>query len=233
MDSRSTLKRDGAKCAAPQAMRRLLLIFLVLALLVVVPFLIWGDWFEASFSQERTVETLRGAGAWAWLVGIALLVADLFLPIPGTVVMSALGLVYGWALGGALAAAGWVASGLLAYSLCRKLGRGVARFLAGEKGLAEGDRLFHAESAAWLVALSRWMPVLPEVVACLAGLHRMPFPRYLGALCAGSVPMGFAFAWIGHAGAERPIFAVLLSAGVPPLIWGGFLLARRAGWFRA
>jgi len=214
-------------------MRRAVLIFLALAALVVVPFLLWGDWFESSFSLEGTVAKLRAAGSWAWLVGIALLVADLFLPIPGTVVMSALGLVYGWFYGGILSAAGWIASGLLAYALCRRFGRGVATRLAGEKGLAEGDRLFRAESGAWLVALSRWMPVLPEVVACLAGLHRMPFPRFAAALCAGSVPMGFAFAWIGHAGAERPGVAILLSAAVPPLIWGGFRLAQRAGLIRA
>ncbi len=212
-------------------MTRLLAIFLVLAALVVVPFLVWGDWFETAFSLERTVESLRAAGSWAWLAGAGLLVADLFLPIPGTVVMSALGLIYGWLIGGVVAALGWIASGMLAYWLCRLLGRRVARYLAGEKGLAEGGRIFRAESGGWLVAMSRWMPVLPEVVACLAGLHRMPFGRFAGALCAGSVPMGFAFAWIGHAGAERPALALILSAGVPPLIWGAFQLLQHRGFF--
>ena len=203
-------------------MKRLFLIFLILALLVIIPFVIWGDDFEQSMSFEKTVDYLRDAGSWAWAVAMGLLLIDLFLPILGTVVMSALGLVYGWFLGGVLAALGSVGAGLLAYGLCRLLGRRAAYWLAGEKGIAEGERLFRGETGGWLVALSRWMPVLPEVVACMAGIAKMPFLRFLGALCAGSVPMGFVFAWIGHTGEQQPGLALLLSAGLPPLIWGLF-----------
>lgn len=203
-------------------MKRLLLIFFALAVMVIVPFLIWGDSFERSMSFEETVAGMRKAGDWAWLIGIGLLLVDLFLPILGTVVMSALGLIYGWFLGGLISAAGSIASGLLAYGLSVKLGRGAARWLAGEKGLHEGERLFRGELGGWLVALSRWMPVLPEVVACLAGISRMPLRRFFPALCVGSVPMGFVFAWIGHAGEHRPVLALILSAGIPPLVWAAF-----------
>jgi uncharacterized membrane protein YdjX (TVP38/TMEM64 family) len=203
-------------------MKRLFVIFLVLAILVIVPFLIWGDEFEEAMTLDSMVAWLRSAGAWAWAAGLGLLVVDLFLPVLGTVVMSALGLVYGWILGGILAALGSVGAGVLAYGLARLLGRRAACWLTGEKGLEEGERLFRGETGGWLVALSRWMPVLPEVVACMAGISKMPFARFFGALCAGSVPMGFVFAWIGHAGHDRPVFALALSAGLPPLIWGAF-----------
>ena len=200
-------------------MKRLLLIFLILALLVIIPFLIWGDSITERMSVERTVADLRAAGSWAWLAGIGLLVSDLFLPIPGTVIMSALGLIYGFWIGGLLSALGSILSGLLAYGLCRKLGRSIAIRIAGENGLTEGERIFHGEGGGWLVALSRWMPVLPEVIACLAGLSTMPFRRFLAALCAGSIPMGFVFAHIGETGQNRPGLALLLSALLPPVIW--------------
>ena len=203
-------------------MKRLLLLFFVLALMVIVPFLIWGDSFEKSMSLDEMVAKMRAAGDWAWLVGIGLLVIDLFLPILGTVVMSALGLVYGWVLGGLISAIGSILSGLLAYGLSVKLGRKAGRWLAGEEGILGGERLFRGELGGWLVALSRWMPVLPEVVACLAGISRMPLRRFLPALCAGSVPMGFVFAWIGHTGEHRPFLSLVLSAGLPPLIWAVF-----------
>lgn len=205
-------------------MKRLFLLFIALALLVIIPFLVWGDRFEEAMTQEKMVDSLRSAGSWAWAVGIGLLLIDLFLPILGTVVMSALGLVYGWFLGGLLSALGSIGAGVMAYWLCRKLGRRAATWLAGENGIAEGERLFNGETGGWLVALSRWMPVLPEVVACMAGLSRMPFPRFFVALCVGSIPMGFVFAWIGHAGEETPGMALLLSAALPPVIWGGFRL---------
>lgn len=203
-------------------MKRLLLLFFALALLVLVPFLVWGERFEQSMTLEDTVARMRAAGGWAWLVGVGLLVIDLFLPILGTVVMSALGLIYGWLLGGMIGSLGSIAAGLLAYGLCYRLGRRAAHFLAGKEGLREGERLFHGELGGWLVALSRWMPVLPEVVACLAGISRMPLRRFFPALCAGSIPMGFVFARIGEAGEHQPGIALLLSAGLPPLIWALF-----------
>lgn len=208
-------------------MKRLFLIFLVLATMVIVPFLIWGSQVEESMSLENTVSWLRSTGNWAWAAGIGLLIIDLFLPILGTVVMSALGLVYGWFIGGLLSALGSIAAGLLAYGLAHKLGRKSVLWLTGENGLAEGERLFHGETGGWLVAFSRWMPVLPEVVACLAGITKMPFKRFFAALCTGCFPMGFIFAYIGETGNEQPVIAVILSAGLPPLIWGAFRLFYR------
>ncbi len=200
-------------------MKRLFLIFLSLALLVIVPFAIWGDDFEDSMTLEGTVAAMKSWGAWAWAAGIGLLLADLFLPILGTVVMSALGLVYGWFLGGLIASFGSVGAGLLAYGLARKLGRHAVRWVAGENGLVEGERLFGSDAGGWVVALSRWLPVFPEVVACMAGIARMPLGKFTAALCAGSIPMAFVFSWIGHAGKEMPVMALGLSAGLPPLIW--------------
>ncbi len=194
---------------------------------MILPFVVWGADFETALSPERLAASFRDARAWAWLAGMGLLVADLFLPVPGTAVMSALGLVYGWFLGGLLSAAGSVGAGMLAYGLCRKLGRRTAQWIAGKDGIAEGERLFQGEPGPWIVALSRWMPVLPEAVACLAGISRMPWRRFFSALCVGSVPMGFVFAWIGHRGEAQPALALLVSAALPPLIWMAVRLAMR------
>jgi len=203
-------------------MKRLFLLFLVLALLVLVPFFIWGDFFESRMSVDQIVLDLRKTGNWAWLLGVGLLISDLFLPILGTAVMSALGLIYGWWIGGIISSVGAILAGVLAYWLCRKLGWSVAVKIAGEKGLAQGEQIFRGKGGGFLVAISRWMPVMPEVIACLAGLSRMPFRRFLAALCAGSIPMGFVFAWIGETGQGNPLTAILISAILPPVIWAFF-----------
>ena len=200
-------------------MKRLLLLFLLLALLVIAPFLLWGEAIEKSMSFDETIAAMRATGAWAWLVGIGLLVIDLFLPILGTIVMSALGLIYGWFLGGFFSALGSITSGVLAYALSRRLGRKAALWMTGAEGLEEGERIFGGELGGWIVALSRWMPVLPEVIAVMAGMSRMPFRRFFLALCAGSLPMSFVFAWIGDTGVDRPGLAIGLSAGLPVLMW--------------
>ncbi|MEM7699631.1 MAG: VTT domain-containing protein [Verrucomicrobiota bacterium] len=200
-------------------MRRLLLLFLILALLVIIPFLIWGEPFESWFEFEAFVEKLRRTGPWAGVVGVALLWADLFLPVLGTTVMSALGLIYGILWGGLLASLGSIGAGLIAYGLCRGCGRRAAIWIAGEDGLARGERLFAGRSGGWLIALSRWMPVLPEAIACLAGLSRMPFRKFALSLCAGCLPLSFTFAWIGSRGETDPGWALLVSVGLPPVIW--------------
>ena len=185
---------------------------------IIVPFLIWGEKFDSTLSLEGSRQWIESYGRWAWAAGIALLMSDLVLPIPSTVVMSALGWMYGWWLGGLLAAGGSFLSGLLAYGLCRWLGHRVARWIAGEEGLRRGEQLF-AQHGGWLVALSRWAPVLPEAVACLAGMMRMRWRTFVLALACGCLPLGFAFAAIGHLGHGSPGWAAALSALVPLVLW--------------
>ncbi len=55
---------------------RLLVTFLILAVLVLIPFAIWGEGLEAYFSQEGIIHWLEQLDHWAWLIGIGLLMAD-------------------------------------------------------------------------------------------------------------------------------------------------------------
>ncbi len=197
---------------------RLAGIFIGLAVLFLVPFLIWGEGLAESFSFEGSVEWLRQQGKFAWLAGVILLASDLFLPIPATGVMAALGLIYGPVLGGLIGATGSFLSGMMAYGLCRLLGRGTAVRLVGEKDLQQGERLF-TKLGGWLVVVSRWLPLFPEVIACMAGLTQMPIRLFVVALLCGSVPMAFTYSAIGHAGVEHPGMALALSALVPPVLW--------------
>jgi uncharacterized membrane protein YdjX (TVP38/TMEM64 family) len=187
---------------------------------ILVPFALWGRAFDAALSVEGAVAWMGRYGRWSGLAGVLLLVADLFLPIPSTVVMSALGLAWGVWWGGLLSALGSILSGLLGYGLCRWFGRPAARWLAGDESLQKGQSMF-AKKGAWLVLLSRWMPVLPEAITCLAGLAGMPFGAFLVALTCGSVPTGFAFAAVGALGQERPGAAAAWSVALPCVLWWG------------
>lgn len=180
--------------------------------------MLWGGRWEDQFTFAGSVRWLESAGPWAWAAGILLLVGDLALPVPGTIVISALGYVYGTLLGGLIASAGLMAAGLLGYGLGRLFGEKFARRWLGERDYEKGRRLF-ARSGGWVVALSRALPILPEVISCTAGLVRMPFRRFTVALACGSVPMGFLFAAIGKAGHETPGWAFGLSLMVPAVLW--------------
>jgi uncharacterized membrane protein YdjX (TVP38/TMEM64 family) len=187
------------------------------------PWLIWGEAFERSFSLAGTLAWLRELGPWAAAAGVGLLVADIALPIPSTIVMSALGATYGFWVGGLLSILGSMLAGLTAYGLARWAGRPAAIWIAGEDGLVRTEELF-ARGGAWLVLTSRWLPILPEAVACLAGLARMPFRTFFWALMVGSVPLGLTFAWVGTLTEDREGLALALSAGLPI---GAWLLSQR------
>ena len=187
------------------------------------PWLIWGEAFERSFSLVGTLTWLRELGPWAAAAGVGLLVADIALPIPSTIVMSALGATYGFWVGGLLSILGSMLAGLTAYGLARWAGRPAAIWIAGEDSLARTEELF-ARGGAWLVLTSRWLPILPEAVACLAGLARMPFRTFFWALMVGSIPLGLTFAWVGTLTEDREGLALALSAGLPI---GAWLLSQR------
>lgn len=202
---------------------RLLYGFLVLGLLFLVSWWIWGGRLEARFSFDGSIAWLQSTGPWAWAAGIGLLVSDLFLPIPGTVVMSALGYIYGPWIGGLIAASGSIFGGLAGYGIGRCCGERTARRWLGNRDYEKG-RLLFGRGGGWLVALSRALPILPEVMACTAGLVRMPFRKFVVALACGSLPMGLLFAIIGAAGHEAPGWAMGFSLVIPAILWA---LARK------
>lgn len=199
-------------------MIKLIGIVLGLVLFVSAPFFLFGEQIEQMFAGDGLVAWLQSYGRYTWAAAVGLLVADLAIPVPTTAVMAALGMVYGPVYGGIVAAFGSILSGLVGYLLCRQLGRPIALWLSGEKGLAEGEKLFH-NLGGWIVVLSRWLPVVSEVVACLSGLSRMRFSVFLTALVCGSLPLGFFFSAIGHLGGDYPIWTLALSAIVPVLLW--------------
>lgn len=197
---------------------RLALWFFGLAALVLATWLVWGGGWEERFTLAGSVKWLESAGPWAWVAGYLLLAGDLVLPVPGTVVISALGWIYGTLAGGLIAVAGMMTAGCCGYGLGRLFGERFARRWLGDRDYEKG-RLLFASGGGWVVALSRSLPILPEVISCTAGLVRMPFRRFVVSLACGSVPMGFLFAAIGQAGRDAPGWAFGLSLFVPAVLW--------------
>jgi uncharacterized membrane protein YdjX (TVP38/TMEM64 family) len=189
-----------------------------LAAIVLVIFFLWGDSLMTVFSQEGTIAWLEHYGNWAWLAAIGLLMADLLLPLPATLIMSALEYFYGTIGGGLVSAIGSFMAGSLGYWICRSMGEDAAIKLLGPTDFERGKKL-SGHVGGWVVALSRWLPVFPEVVACMAGLTRMRPGYFHAALFCGSIPLGFTYAYVGATGQSNPAVAIVLSAGLPPVIW--------------
>ncbi len=179
---------------------------------------LFGRGLEEVWDVGTLALRFEQARSWAWLVGIGLLVADLLFPIPGTIVMSALGAVYGFWLGSLLATVGSMLAGMTGYGLGRIFTEQKAKKWLGEKDFLRGSELF-AKRGPWVVAMSRAVPILPEVLTCTAGLLRMPFRKFIVALACGSVPMAMLFSWIGTVGRDYPGWGVAFSLGIPAVLW--------------
>ena len=154
-----------------------------IAVIMLGSLLFVGDTIDRYFEGPEGLERLRSYGDWAWLAGIGLIISDLILPVPATTVIALLGMLYGPWLGGFIGGVGTLLAGLVAYGGCRLLGDRFVRFLVGEANLGRLQKFF-ARHGLWAIALTRWMPLLPEALCCLAGMSRMRFwPLFLALAC--------------------------------------------------
>lgn len=201
-------------------MSRFWLIPCALLIFVVAPFLIWGDALTGLMSPE-------GDKGYMWAIGIGLLVADIFIPIPTTAIIAALGILYGPVIGAGVSIVGSALAAVVGYGIGRWLGRPIAYRFVGD-AMAGGERVF-AQYGGWIVAASRWLPVLPEVVSMVAGISKMRFVPFCFAVLCGVVPFSVVFAVLGHLGAEQPAWTLILSAVAPLFLWW---LANRLGLIR-
>jgi len=188
--------------------------------------------FLASFLLCRHFGILTDESLRAWLGSLppgrvlgavaALLAADLVLPVPSTVVLTAGGASAGW-LGTAIAGAiGMLAGNLTGYWLCRLFGqKAFARLVKPAEAERFGRWLDRWGPAALLI--SRLVPMMAETLSCLAGAGRMAFGRFLAALVAGTIPVAVFFAAWG----ERGPYALWVSLAVPAAGWLAFAIFSR------
>lgn len=199
---------------------RIIVLFVGFILFGLVLFFIIGD----ALVDRGWLDSL---GNWLALWAIGLMIADIFVPIPTTVIITVLGQKYGPVFGGLLGTLGSFLAGVIAYGSTRMLGRRFARWLLGNDA-ARAERFFE-RSGAFAVACSRWLPLLPEAISCMAGLARMPFGRYCIALLCGAAPMCFAYAALATI-SDNEIIPLLISIVLPVPIWfiAGRLLYSRS-----
>lgn len=205
---------------------RLLATFLVLAFVMLAMFWGWGESIENLFIGSTSGRGDGDSGLPGIVVAAFLLALDPFLPVPVTMVITWLGISYGFWAGGLIAVAGTFSAGLLAYATGRFLPADTKEFLLGEDGGGKAHIILE-RYGGWLVAFSRWMAILPEILGILAGMGKMPFRKYVLALLCGLVPMSFAYSWLGASRLAEvyPLLGLLLSALPPLLLWA--ILGRR------
>jgi uncharacterized membrane protein YdjX (TVP38/TMEM64 family) len=166
---------------------------------------------------EDPTPLFRGGRSVAALVGIALLVADVFLPIPSSLVMTAHGALFGVAGGAAVSLLGSTLSALTGFAVGRAGNDAIRRIVTPAEHARAGALLERWGVLA--IAVTRPVPILAETTAILAGSSPLTWRQTAVAAFAGSLAPAFMFAWAGsHAKSVVSqiwmFFAVIAVSGV-------------------
>jgi uncharacterized membrane protein YdjX (TVP38/TMEM64 family) len=179
---------------------------------------------------EASTALLSHLDTWAWATGILLILADLVLPVPQASVITALGAIYGLALGTLIGTVGLIFNGVAGYLLMstpvRRVIERALKVRSPEAIAALSDR-----AGPWGIALSRSLPYsIPEAMVCLAGLARMPVKTFLVSLGSGNISTALLYAGIGAGWARDPLLALAISYLLPIASLSAVLyLTRRRG----
>jgi uncharacterized membrane protein YdjX (TVP38/TMEM64 family) len=136
------------------------------------------------------------------LAVVALLVADIALPIPSSVVLAGAGYLLGVPAGVAACFIGLSCASLAGYAIGRWAGEPLALRLVGPAELARLRAVSHRHGE-WLLVACRALPVLAEGTAILAGTTRMPLARYLALVSLGNAVVALLYAGIGALSATQ------------------------------
>ncbi len=166
-----------------------------------------------------------GAGGVALIVG--LLAADVFLPVPSSIIMVLSGAAFGVFWGSAFALAGSVIGEWLGFELVRRLGRDASLRIASDEELVQMNRFFE-QHGALAVIVTRPLPVVMETMSLVAGLSQMPRRVFLVASIVGTAPIVVVYAYAGavsrQVGNLLPAAVIIVAVAAAAWLW---LRARR------
>ena len=202
-------------------MKRLLVLMLVVAVAIVGSKLILEDALGIDIEPMVTA-WLHAPGAGSAGVIIALLVLDVFLPVPSSVVMVLSGAVFGVFWGAVFALIGSVAGQWVGFEMVRRFGRGAAGRVAGDGELRDVNRFFERYGAVAVIA-TRPLPIVMETMSLVAGLSKMPRRVFLSAALVGTVPIVLVYAYAGavsrEAGSWVPAIVMVVAVGGAGWLW--------------
>jgi 3-dehydroquinate synthase len=180
--------------------------------------------------NELVQDTLQSKASIAWiaLAVVAFLLADIVLPVPSSFVLSTTGYLLGLGVGTAVCFVGLSCASLAGYALGRYAGGPLTQRIVGRAQLERFSRLSQRHGDLLLVAF-RAMPVLAEATTILAGISRLPLPRFIAVVSVGNAVVAAVYAWIGavSAGQSSFLFASVAAIVLPVIIvWSMRRVAR-------
>ena len=196
-----------------RSLLRFTVILVGLSLLSIVPFLLFGSSLEAKVQEWLTPESdPLGFGT----LTTALLVVDIFLPIPSSVLGTLLGSRLGWVSGGLLCWVGLTLGTIAGYLTSRGFGVPIVNKFCNPQDV-EMARVLVQRYGAIALVMTRGIPVLGEVMIFVAGLYRLEWWRFILPVAAANLGLSLSYAVLGQLAQAHGwlSFALTLAAALP------------------
>ena len=166
---------------------------------------------------------MANAGTAGAATVVVLLAADIFIPVPSSVVMVLSGAAFGVFWGSLLAFIGSISGEWLGFELARRYGTSLStRFIGDEAERQRLNRILIRHGAA-AVAVTRALPVVMETMSVVAGLSTMTRGTFLIASTIGTLPIVAVYAYAGAKSREMgtvvPAIVILIAVAAAGWIW--------------
>jgi len=154
------------------------------------------------------------------LLVVTLLFADLFVAVPTLTIMLLAGFFLGPMVGAVSAIGGLSLAGFCGYFMSDRYGDKVLRkIVRDDKDRADAMESFQRHGTTTIL-LSRAVPILPEVSACMAGLTKMRLRRFAVAWLASTIPYAMIATYAGSmSSVSNPQPAIYTAIGLTVTLW--------------
>lgn len=177
---------------------------------ILVPYMLFGqsleNWSERLLQRSEDIPT-------ASMIIVVLLAADIFLPLPSSLISTAAGAQLGFRIGVLAVFTGLTVGHTIGYAIGRFGGRPALRNLLGAKAIP-GSAVLNSTSGVAAVATTRAVPVLAEAVCFACGAAEMPFRRFLISAASANLGLALAYSSFGTLSSQSGSFLLLFAASV-------------------
>jgi len=211
-------------------LRALIKLVLVLASLFATTFILAK--FTGVISVEKIELWLTAAKSvdilYLALIIVLLLFADLFIAVPTLTVMILSGYFLGHFYGAITAITGVMLAGNTGYLLSYFYGEKLEQLVIKDPQQRLALREQFDQYGILMIVFSRAMPILPEVTACLSGMTKIPFVRFITAWSVSSVPYAIIATYAGSISSlNNPKPAIITAIVLTTLCWTAWFIVQR------
>lgn len=150
---------------------------------------------------------------------IFLLLIDLLLPIPSSLVMGLSGSLFGIFNGMLLSLTGAMLTALTGYYICRVFGHRMFTRFIGEEDTTNIEQWFE-RYGVYAIIISRPIPMLTEVLSCLAGATKFSAGQFILSSLIGTIPVCLVYSISGATSSiTNPFPLICTTLAIPALGW--------------